>query len=219
MEAKISSRHIYNALFKLCSNHNYILQNTYVFDWESDFFSVTKTGNVWEVEVKISRADYKADFQKSDKHWILSNSKAGIIHKKDPTEYNNYLMDNGYYCEDEKKRKRAFYCKSTWLNSEKFFLPNRFFYAVPHGMLTSKEIPAYAGLIYVGDKSFDYSIVKQAPFLHKRSLMLEKRLQKILLDKFWYETKSLRWDLLSSRQTIDRLRNEIDKPNLLNTGN
>lgn len=52
-------------LAKMYSNQEYILHNTYVFRWESDFFCISNSGYVTEVEIKISKSDFKADFNKT----------------------------------------------------------------------------------------------------------------------------------------------------------
>lgn len=53
------------------NSHKYELQNSFVFNWECDFFSITKAGYAYEVEIKVSRSDFFADFKK-EKH-ILFN--------------------------------------------------------------------------------------------------------------------------------------------------
>jgi len=50
----------------------------------------------------------------------------------------------------------------------KTFKPNRFYFAVPKGLLTVNDIPDYVGLIEV---DFSVNNTKQAPFLHKVKLM------------------------------------------------
>lgn len=75
----ISERDLQQAVRRLFHNHQYILPNTYVFNWESDLFSVTKTGNVYEVEMKISKADYKKDFEK-EKHQLFKSNAASKTH-------------------------------------------------------------------------------------------------------------------------------------------
>jgi hypothetical protein len=58
-------------------NHKYELCNSYIFSgWECDFFSITCTGYAYEVEIKLSRGDFFADFKK-DKHKLFSKIKAG----------------------------------------------------------------------------------------------------------------------------------------------
>ena len=54
------------------SNPRYLIHNLYVFKWESDYLACTRAGYWYEVEIKISLADFKNDFtKKQDKHAIL----------------------------------------------------------------------------------------------------------------------------------------------------
>ena len=55
------------------SNPKYLLHNLYVFGWESDYLAKTNAGYWYEVEIKISLADFKADFKKREKHYALLN--------------------------------------------------------------------------------------------------------------------------------------------------
>ena len=55
------------------SNPKYIVENLYVFDWESDMLIKTRSGYWYEVECKISFADFKNDFKhKWQKHELLN---------------------------------------------------------------------------------------------------------------------------------------------------
>lgn len=188
----ISERHLQQAVRRLFHNHQYILVNTFVFDWESDLFSVTKTGNVYEVEMKISKADYRKDFEK-EKHFFFKHAGASRVHERNPEEESGYLNHNHEY--DYKDRKMIFYpyCRSKWHECSTFFIPNRFYYASPPGIIEIKDLPSYAGLIHVRDLD-DSVIVKQAPLLHKRYL-LDGKLAKVLLDKFWYLSQNQRYHL------------------------
>jgi hypothetical protein len=76
----ISERDLQQGVRHLFHNHQYILVNTYVFNWESDLFSVTKTGNVYEVEMKISKADYRKDFEK-EKHQLFRTNVLNKTHQ------------------------------------------------------------------------------------------------------------------------------------------
>lgn len=70
------------------SNPKYIVENLYVFDWESDMLIKTRSGYWYEVECKISFADFKNDFKhKWQKHEFL---KTGDEKHRRP----NYF----YYC-------------------------------------------------------------------------------------------------------------------------
>lgn len=77
------------------SNPKYIAENLYVFDWESDMLIKTRSGYWYEVECKISLADFKNDFtHKWQKHELL---KTGEWHPLTPSSKHrrpNYF----YYC-------------------------------------------------------------------------------------------------------------------------
>jgi len=68
---KMTAKEIQRKLRIKFDTHKYILENSYVYNWESDFFSVTASGYAVEVEIKVSLQDFKADFLKVDKHKIL----------------------------------------------------------------------------------------------------------------------------------------------------
>lgn len=70
---------IYKSLFFLFHNYEYKLCNSYIYNWESDFFAVSKAGYSIEVEVKVSRGDYFRDFEK-DKHLLFSDHLAKKTH-------------------------------------------------------------------------------------------------------------------------------------------
>lgn len=57
----------------------YVLNNLYVYNWESDFLAITKSWYTYEVEVKISVSDFNNDFKKSKKHQYLSFGKSKIV--------------------------------------------------------------------------------------------------------------------------------------------
>jgi hypothetical protein len=188
----ISERDLQQGVRHLFHNHQYILVNTYVFNWESDLFSITKTGNVYEVEMKISKADYRKDFEK-EKHFYFKNAGASRLHERDPEVIEGTGFHNSDY--DYATRKIIYYpyCKSKWHDSTTFFIPNRFYYACPPGIIGLQDLPKYAGLIHVKDQ-YDAVIVKQAPLMHKRYL-LDGKLAKVLLNKFWQLSQDQRYHL------------------------
>lgn len=52
----------------------YEITNLYVYGWESDYLAVTKSMVAYEVEIKISREDFKNDLNhKKDKHLLFEN--------------------------------------------------------------------------------------------------------------------------------------------------
>lgn len=79
--------------------------------------------------------------------------------------------------------------------SKKAWHTNRFYYAVPEGMID--EVPEYAGLIYVSFKSFDsVKIVKKAPILSKDKLDPKRFFDKM----YYYYHKQTTNKLLKIRQ-------------------
>ena len=70
---ELDSKDIISSLQFRFINHKYQINNAYIFDWESDFFSVSESGYVYEVEVKITRGDFKDDFKKVEKHKLLES--------------------------------------------------------------------------------------------------------------------------------------------------
>lgn len=74
----MNSEDIKKRIWFAFSNYNYRLFNAYVFGSESDFIGVSKSGYVWEIEIKISRSDFQNDFKKTtssgkNKHQYLNS--------------------------------------------------------------------------------------------------------------------------------------------------
>lgn len=72
----MNASNVAERIYKHFWNYEYKLFNTYVFDWESDFFAISKSSYVVEVEIKVSRSDFKADFKK-EKHHLFESLRAG----------------------------------------------------------------------------------------------------------------------------------------------
>lgn len=62
------------------------------------------------------------------------------------------------------KHKRYSDCSAG--GSKDGFVPNRFFYVCPKGLIKPEEVPEYAGLMYASSFSLQY--IKDAPLLHKQ---------------------------------------------------
>jgi len=75
------TKNIYNALRVWLINFDYHLTNSFVFNWESDYFAISKSGYVYEIEIKVTRSDFKADFNKVEKHNILKSRKGKMPNK------------------------------------------------------------------------------------------------------------------------------------------
>lgn len=56
-------------------------------------------------------------------------------------------------------------------------LPNKFFYAVPTGLIRKEEVPEYAGLLYI-DENLNVTKVKDGKFIHKDVLKPERLFNK-----------------------------------------
>lgn len=162
---KISSFDIINSLSLRFTNHKYIINNAYVFPgWESDFLSVSEAGYVYEMEIKVSKSDFKDDFNKTEKHILLESKDS------DP----------------DKNKTR----------------PNKFFYAVPKGLLQTHLIPAYAGLIEISHRDESAVVIKEAPFIHQEKLIevRQSSLKDVLCDKFYWRLRDLQ-----ARHFIDQI--------------
>jgi hypothetical protein len=151
---------------KFESTAKYIDFNTYVYryDWESDFFMMLKSGYTTEIEIKISKADFKNDSNKKTKHQILKEGKFERV------------LDKGMINEITE--------------TVEWNRPNRFYYAVPENLIAVKDVPDYAGLIHIVKISdhgvYDVKIVKEAPLLHKE----KPDYSKLLLAKFYHHYRS-----------------------------
>jgi hypothetical protein len=75
----MNAKDILEQLYSHFANYEYKLNNTYVFDWESDFFAKSKSGYFIECEIKVSRSDFFVDFKK-DKHLLFKDVVAGKSH-------------------------------------------------------------------------------------------------------------------------------------------
>lgn len=155
----------------------FVIPNIYFFDEaynETDYLVVNKNDHIYDIEVKVSRADFKNDFKKIKKHEIIQTGKYTLTHDKfvlrpenEPgSKYKKMLKGESYECK---------------------MRPSRFYYAVPKGLLSLDEIPEYAGLLEIDLKTKKVTTVKQAPLLSKA--MNRQDINNILVDKFYYRMK------------------------------
>lgn len=83
----------------------YVMENLTVYKWESDTLLVTKSGYAYEIEIKISRADFRNDFKhKKNKHLFLER-KAGdlgaVLDDRYRPNYFYYAVPEGLISPDE----------------------------------------------------------------------------------------------------------------------
>ena len=181
----MTERHIQKALFKKFYSHNYKFVNVFFFENESDWLSFLPTGFCYEVEIKISRSDFKADFKKN-KHTIHNangkafyTEKGGEVWRSNPDwdfcrnfpeliECRDYT-DPYSFRYDKRQMVNLSYAAMSNVYFREFKnqkLPNKFFYAVPKGLISKDEVPDYAGLLYV-DENLNIEKVKDGKFIHK----------------------------------------------------
>lgn len=106
---------------------------------ECDVISISKSNYIYEYEIKVSRSDFRADFNK-DKHKLMLERKG---------------TKTRMIKENNEKVKDTLYLTCNYFN-----------FVVPTGLVTIDEVPEYAGLIYM-DENLNFEIVKKAPLLHK----------------------------------------------------
>lgn len=189
-----------NGFFAM-NTQKYVIENLYVFKWESDKLIETRSGLMYEYEIKVSRSDYKNDFNKKDKHVILEGKEEHI------PSYEEYKERFKHYGSD---------ISDKYYRTENFKKPNYFYYAVPEGMIDDSEVPSYAGLIYVLPEgkyetkdgiwcSTGIYTVKQAPKLHSTKYTDDEL---NLGEKFYYNM--LTWK--------DKCREEKDRRLMMEDG-
>jgi hypothetical protein len=163
----------------MVSNHDHKFQNIFVHSWEADHFSVTGTGYTWEIEVKVSRSDFFADFKKPKHHFFKGHKKGYGILIEDHT-----WRIEGWPIVDKFPELKGFKIEYTSFKSVPVngnTCPNKFWYACPVGLIDVSEVPTYAGLIYVMD-SGEARVIKKAPFMHKEIMNVKE----MLFSKYMY---------------------------------
>ena len=75
--------------------------NCYLYIWESDIFNVTKSDYAIEYEIKVSRSDFFADFNKVDKHKRLEEQYLAKGFKTRTPNKFYYVVPDGLIDEEE----------------------------------------------------------------------------------------------------------------------
>ena len=131
------------------TGYKFFIPNIYLFDWESDLLGVNTSDYLIEYEVKVTRADFKNDMKKKERHHTL---ETGMKKKHSRKSYN---VETGKY-------------EETNIGEIKANRPNKFYYVCPKGVIKKEDVPSYCGLIYLDDRYLRQ--IKAAPFLHKRKI-------------------------------------------------
>lgn len=182
------------AYFDQSQTGRYHVNNVYFFNhyWgESDFLTFSKAGLVHEIEIKISLADFKADFAKP-KHRYMATPNGWVIvrgHEFRPGWEDNWGAQTGI--------------QALPLHD---VAPNRFSFAVPQSIVEKviDRVPAYAGLYAIHTSTARQ--IRKAPILHDTHHNFTSQ----LLDKYWWNRRKVQWDLDVARSDNRKLQNEID---------
>lgn len=144
--------------------------------WQCDLYAIARSHRATEYEVKVTRADFKADAEKAQL-WFGD-------HKLGDRPITERHQERGY----ERRNKHEL------LAARDPRCPNRFYYVVPAGLLTAEEVPEWAGLIYLKPRAnsghwhfWGREIVRRAPQLHNVKLGQEHvdAINRTLGYRFW----------------------------------
>lgn len=195
----MTSDKVYRGVRSMFHNHDHKFENVYIYDWECDHFSVTGSGYAYEIEIKVSKSDFKADFQKP-KHHFFKCIKNGF----------SIINQGRGYTWIEKDQKVEY----TNINPVEISFkncPNIFYFACPVGLIEAHEVPKYSGLIYIMDNG-DARIIKKAPYIHK----VKVEPSKILFKKYMYGFLNMKMEFDALKRDLkwwkDRYENTQTEP-------
>lgn len=166
---------MYSALDKYYKDSSrFVAQNIYYYQHEygeTDYLVVGRKDFIYDIEVKVSKSDFKKDSQKISKHEILSEGKYTLTKGKAVRS-----PETGRYVQHKKGEKVP-----------ADHSPNRFYYAVPKGLIKVEDIPDYAGLIEIDLNTLELVKTKEAKLLTRK---LNRALtNEILVMKFYHRCK------------------------------
>lgn len=117
--------------YHLSGTKNMVLYNTFVCPspWECDVVAISDSYFMTEYEIKVSVADYRADFRKEA--WIYSRAN----HRDSVKIRKHDLFQNGIEAPED------FYMPP---------IPRRFFFVFPDGMIDPAEVPPLYGVMVFG---------------------------------------------------------------------
>jgi len=145
----------------LSKRYTAIIPNCYTtvtHDNEADLYGIRPSGLCDEIEIKVSKADFRIDEKKTVK----------VLNENASTRWNRY--------DDVLKR--------TAMKDGK--MSNYFWYAFPKGLIDHSEVPEWAGIIEV-DGLLNAHEVRLPKRLHARKMTAEEQLKQIkkLGYRFW----------------------------------
>jgi hypothetical protein len=139
--------------------------------WEADLASVSKTGMLYEFEIKTSRSDFLADFKKSMRTYVAGEAGRN---KHDAMERKLHGSDMPR-TEWEIRRN---------MPPRQYWTPNYFYFITPEGLLNADDLPPYAGLLEFKDGYASNAVIARKPQrLHKAAVGEDAKVQKMFLHK------------------------------------
>ena len=171
----MTEHEVQNYLYRhFFSGRRYGIPNIYLYQWESDFLSVTMAGRIHEYEIKVTRADFAADARKAQKHQIL---KSGC---RELSAYEQQCIDD----HETRGWNVPSFIANKMTDDKKIpeRRPNYFWYVCPESV--ADVVPEYAGLIHC--KPY-LKVVKAAPLLHKEKITadMEKKILSVFYYRYW----------------------------------
>jgi len=158
-KVKVTAKQIVSALYRYQSNHPITLHekmaflNSYV---TADFVTVTRAGQLYEFEVKVTRSDYLREVKKR-RHEIYHGKHCGGGFFKKPAHKNRFGTEIAERNVDMSRRD----------------VPNRFWIVCPEGVVKDKDdLLDYAGLLIFDPEKPEGSrltVRHRAPKLRKES--------------------------------------------------
>ncbi len=143
-----------------------IVPNVFLFGEESDILRVMKNGWVIEYEIKLSKSDFRSDLRKKGRHKYMAER---II---EPVSY-------WYKGNNTHRTPKSPELAKSWT------IPNRFAFVCPEELLSSEDMPEYAGLYHI--RGGMVITIKRPPLLHREKINNGslKRLVSVLSHRLW----------------------------------
>jgi len=179
METKDIQKAIY--FYCKCRQNEFMVSNKHLHYWfEVDFMAISKAGYLMEFEIKQSKSDFKRDFTaKKVKHEWFKGKR------------NGELLTEAEYGKNEKVVDQFtpnFTGIQQTTHMDEFKGPNYFYFVCPENIIDIKDVPTYAGLIYVLDNNTripSLKFIKKAPLLHKGKTDQDRKIN--ILTKYMYD--------------------------------
>jgi len=165
------------------STKRYELYNLYVYDWESDYLTITRSGIAYECEIKISKQDFLNDSKKHNKHVIIAE---GRLPKGRPNYFYYAVPDGLISVEDVPEHAGLVY-------------------VTPYSIRIVKEAKK------LHDGKFDYEETKLIDklyynYVHYRDLYKESDITEMKKEIKWLNRQIMEYDDMLSERV-----NEIDE--------